>query len=121
MADTNIEEMNAVVGGWRLGDDDHGGIGIALEFDLANGLSQDFGMYDLRWWGGYIVERLLAVLGVEDIKEATGRVVRVRRENRAIVAIGHPVRDVWFEPRSREDHAAAIAAHRKIVGESTPA
>lgn len=46
---------------------------------------------------------VMAVADVERFSDLKGKVVRVRRETKfgPIVAIGHPVKDRWYEPEKR--------------------
>jgi hypothetical protein len=46
---------------------------------------------------------VMAVADVEKFSELPGKVIRVRRDEPygPIVAIGHPFKDRWYEPKSR--------------------
>jgi hypothetical protein len=90
-------------------------------FDLERGLSawltldyggrgQGFGGYLLyapKGWKahgeagnfcGHFIYRVLEIAGVDDWAKLKGRTVRVRATHSKVEAIGHIVKDDWFEP-----------------------
>lgn len=46
---------------------------------------------------------VMAVAEVEKFSQLVGKIVRVRRDEPygIIVAIGHPIKDIWYEPKAR--------------------
>jgi hypothetical protein len=117
-----IKEQNARVDSVSLGSDDHGGITCWLHLEYTRGTSQGFGGYDLRWWGGYFIQRVLEVVGEEFWEKLPGKVVRVRTEDggsgQKIVAIGNATEDEWFAPGSKADQKAAHDLMRKVLNKN---
>lgn len=91
------------------------GIITAVRWNRERGLTQYITVEGDHWGcsiGGYglngvacaeWISALMDVLDVSDFRESEiiGRVVRVKHEGpgRALVAIGHPVKDKWLEPK----------------------
>lgn len=79
-----------------------------LMLDYGDGVHQGFGGYALYLprsnyanrgdVAGHFVWRCLAVAGVDDWCKLVGRPLRVRCEGATIKAIGHIVKDDWFDP-----------------------
>lgn len=109
------EVINAKIEEIWLGDDDHGGITCWLHTKLQGGSNQAFGGYDLRWWGGYFLQRVLAVVGVDNWEDCAGKTIRVKRSDGLIVAIGNDIEEIWLEPRSEVDKKAALAMHERML------
>jgi hypothetical protein len=94
---------NAVIEKTMLGFEDHGLL-TAFLFVRFDGCShQGFGGYGLgdmsANYCGLFVKRVLKVVGVTEWGSLVGRNIRVRHDRGMIVAIGHIIDDVWFEPR----------------------
>lgn len=92
-----------------------------VTFDTERGLSmwvyldyggsgQGFGGYMLygpKGWGchnttniaGHFIWRILEVSGVSDINKMKGKAVRAKVEDGLVVALGHIIKENWFEPR----------------------
>lgn len=93
----------------------------SVTFDTERGLSmwvhldyggsgQGFGGYMLygpKGWGchntaniaGHFIWRILEVSGVSDISKMKGKTVRAKVEDGLVVALGHIIKENWFEPR----------------------
>ncbi len=55
---------------------------------------------------------VLAVAGVERFSQLVGKIIRVRKDDgRGLIrAIGHPIKDIWFNPKERFDALESKAA-----------
>lgn len=102
-----IETKNAVIENAYF--DTERGLSAWLTLDYG-GCAQGFGGYLLyapKGWAahkdganyaGHFIYRVLQVAGVEDWARLKGRTVRVRAEHSKVHAIGHIVKDDWFDP-----------------------
>ena len=72
-----------------------------LNIDLGNS-GQGFGGHSLEYYGVDYLFKIMDVVGVNAWEDLKGKHVRVRSENGLLVAIGHIIKDVWYEPQ--EDH-----------------
>jgi hypothetical protein len=106
-----IEEKNAVITGARF--DTERGLSAWITLDYG-GCGQGFGGWMLGggkgWAGeanycGRFVTRVLEIAGVDDWSKLTGRTIRVRANYSKVQAIGHIIKDDWFDPAA--DFAAA--------------
>lgn len=93
------EIKNGTIEQTFLGQEGHGIPSCMITIDLG-GSAQGFGGYDLRVWGIKFIDRTLAVLGVDCWEHLVGKHVRVRADYNKIYAIGHIVKDDWFEPEA---------------------
>lgn len=132
---------NAVVKETRVGFEDHGILTALVVLEDALGV-QGFGNYAFDWMNGnercystngsHFLRRVLEVAGRDQWGALPGTVVRVRRAGGGpILAIGHAIKEEWFDPRvefaqrmererareeaarAREEAARAFRAARK--------
>ncbi len=94
--------FNAVIREWSLFVE-FGQLHLTVEVDYG-GSGQAFGCYVTCVPGrsddtGRFLLGLMGVAGVDRMGDLSGRPVRVRRDNRLIVAVGHFLNDVWFCPK----------------------
>jgi hypothetical protein len=106
---TMMETRNAVIKSARLTNDDHGLLSAWLELDYG-GSGQGFGGYtlylpknfthstDQRNYAGHFIWRVMEVAEVSDWAKLAGRTIRVRACHSKVEAIGHIVKDDWFDP-----------------------
>jgi len=97
---------NALITKATLGIEDHGVLVNYLTLDFG-AVQQAFGGYVLgglkmsaeaNYAGAWLMQ-IFAVTGTTEWSHVVGRPVRARRDNdERIVAIGHIIDDVWFEP-----------------------
>lgn len=104
-----IEEKNAIITGKRI--DIERGLSAWLTLDYG-GAGQGFGGYLLYapvgWaahqektnYCGHFIYRVITVAGVEEWEQLVGKTVRVRANHMGIEAIGHIVKDDWFNPKA---------------------
>jgi hypothetical protein len=96
-----IEIVNARIKGTFLGYEDHGIFTSDITLDYGSSF-QSFGGWSIkgehtsRW-----IESILTVLELNSWEELENSLIRVKREksyNGKIIAIGHVLKDSWFEP-----------------------
>ena len=102
-----IETRNAVIKSARF--DTERGLSAWLDLDYG-GSGQGFGGYLLylpKSWShhkgqanycGHWIHRCLQIADVDDWSKLAGRTVRVKAEHSKVHAIGHIVKDDWFDP-----------------------
>lgn len=103
MDDTNeTEERNALIESATL-ELERGVLTSWLHLSWDGG-GQGFGGYVLAVGTppgphcGIWVREVLRVVGVDSWKDLPGRIVRIRHTPDKVHAIGHPLRELWFEP-----------------------
>jgi hypothetical protein len=106
---TPVEIKNAVITSAELTIADHGILSGWLTLSYG-GSGQGFGGYSLylpknfkqhkkrEGFAGHWIFRCLEIAGVEEWSRLVGKTIRVRCEHSKIHAIGHIVKDDWFDP-----------------------
>ena len=103
---------NAVITNVSIDDADRGLLTAWLQLDYG-GLSQGFGGYslylprsfthhELKSVAGHFIWRCMEIGGVTKWNDLQGKTIRVKTDeewNSTITAIGHIVKDDWFEPK----------------------
>lgn len=101
------EIKNAVIESVRVSADE-GYLGIWLTLDCG-GSGQGFGGYalylpksfkhhELKSHAGHFMWRVMEIAGVTDWADLVGKTIRVNASYTGIKAIGHIIKDDWFEP-----------------------
>ena len=109
-----IETKNAIIESASLSTGDRGFLDCWLTLDYG-GSGQGFGGYvlylpksyshhEIKSVAGHFIFRVMEIAGVESWDKLKGRTIRVKCEHSKVHAIGHIVRDDWFNPS--EDFAA---------------
>jgi hypothetical protein len=104
-----METKNAIIKKATIDIQDRGLLTIWLELDYG-GSCQGFGGYALYLpqsfkhhdreapYTGHFIYRVLEIAGVGQWEQLAGKTIRVQAEQSKIHAIGHIVKDDWFNP-----------------------
>lgn len=91
------ETLNAKIEETFLGVQGHGIFTCVITFGGA-GWSQGFPAYNLQTDASKFLLPLIKTVGAKSYEDLTGHLVRVKRDNGIIVAVGHIFDDKWFTP-----------------------
>jgi hypothetical protein len=122
----DIETRNAVIKSAVITNDDHGLLSAWLHLDYG-GTGQGFGGYCLYLpssfkhhsgslqanYAGHFIWRCMEIAGVTEWADLAGKTIRVRCEHSKVHAIGHIVKDDWFNPS--EDFETMNPAEEKAA------
>lgn len=104
-----MEEKNAIVESVSIGDGDRGLLTAWLQLNYG-GSGQGFGGYVLYLpkdynhftnkgdFAGHFIFRCMEIAGVTKWQDIKGKTVRVRADHGRVEAIGHIVKNDWFNP-----------------------
>ena len=110
MEEEELEVKNAVITNASLEIEDHGILTAYLTLDYG-GTGQVFGGYslylpkdyryhDVLSYAGHFIYRCLEIAGVEKWSDLKGKSIRVKASYSHIEAIGHIIKDDWFNPKN---------------------
>ncbi len=110
------ETTNAVIRSTKLTSADYGLLSVWLDLDYG-GSGQAFGGYCLYSpkqaspinVAGHFIWRIMEVAGVAEWDDLPGKTIRVRHEHTKVHAIGHIVKDDWFDPTADFERMKASA------------
>lgn len=102
----NEEICNAVITSASLSNADHGMLSSFLMLDYGHS-GQGFGgfaLYNPRYkdtsgnYAGHWIWRILEVTETSDWSQLKGKNIRAKIKNGRVIAIGHIIKDNWFNP-----------------------
>ena len=93
-----MEIKNATITSVSLGKEDHGIPTCFVQLDYGDCGVQSFGGWDLRYYGIDFIVQLLDTIGVREWNDLVGKNVRAKCEHIKVHAIGHIIKNQWFEP-----------------------
>lgn len=106
----DIEVKNAIIESAIITNDDHGLLSSWVQLDYG-GIFQGFGGYALylpenfkhhkdgKPFTGHWIWRVMEIAEVNEWSKLPGRTVRVQASLNGVIAIGHIVKDNWFNPK----------------------
>lgn len=106
---SSIETRNAIIESATISNDDHGLLSAWLHLNYG-GSGQGFGGYALylpnyfshsnnqKNYAGHFIWRCMEIAGVSEWQHLNGKSVRVKCEHSKVHAIGHIIKDDWFNP-----------------------
>lgn len=109
MNSRDIEVKNAVIKSAVITNDDHGLLSAWLHLEYGNS-GQGFGGHVLylpkdfthstnqKNYAGHFIWRCMEVAGVSEWSQLAGKTIRVRCEFIKVHAIGHIIKEDWFDP-----------------------
>lgn len=104
----NLEIKNAVIKSATITTEDRGVLSAWIQLDYGDSgqgfggyalyLPKSFDHHELNSCAGHFIYRCMEVAGVMKWENLVGKTVRVKSENLKVHAIGHIVKDDWFDP-----------------------
>jgi hypothetical protein len=108
----DIETKNAIIKSATISNDDHGLLSAWLHLDFG-GSGQGFGGYALYLpksfthhnlggpnYAGHFIWRVMEIAEVSEWSKLVGKTIRVRGSWSSVEAIGHIVKNDWFDPKA---------------------
>lgn len=115
-----MEIKNAIIESASIDNGDRGLLTAWLFLDYG-GSGQGFGGFSLYLpksythftekgdFAGHFIFRCMEIAGVDRWNDITGKSVRVKCERNSIVAIGHIIKDDWFNPKEDFDRMLDVS------------
>lgn len=103
-----IEIKNAVIKSVSINDADRGLLTAYLHLEYEFGgqgfggyslyLPKSFTHHEIKSYAGHFIFRCMEIGGVSRWEDLTGKTIRVKAEHSKVHAIGHIIKDDWFNP-----------------------
>lgn len=106
----DFEIKNAVIESVSINDGERGFLTAYLFLDYGDGGHQGFGGYTLYLpkeyanhtasinYAGHFIFRCMQIADVDSWDKIAGKTIRVKAEHSKVHAIGHIIKDDWFDP-----------------------
>lgn len=110
-----IETKNAIITAATITNDAHGMLSAWLHLDYGSS-GHGFGGYVLYFpdslnkanYAGHFIWRVLEIVGVSEWSQLVGKTIRVQCDHSRVHAIGHIVKDDWFNPKKEFEKMQTI-------------
>ena len=103
-----IKIKNAIITNTEILVDEPGCLSVWLYLEYEQGsqgfggyalyLPEDFMHHNIRGLAGHFIYRCLKIAGVKKWDELKEKAIRVKASHSKVYAIGHIIKDDWFEP-----------------------
>jgi len=104
----DIEIKNAIIASASISTEDYGSLGVWIHLDYGDSgqgfggwalyLPKSFKHHRIESMAGHYLWRVMEIAGVTKWDDIAGKTIRVKASHSKVHAIGHIVKDDWFEP-----------------------
>lgn len=104
----HIETQNAIITDAVIDIDDHGILTVWLYLNYGDSgqafggyilhMPESFTHYSMQGYAGHFIYRCMEIADVGKWHNMKGKTIRVKHDDSKVYAIGHIVKDDWFNP-----------------------